>query len=129
MTTANPGAVTWIDLTVEAAERVGAFYGEVVGWRPEGVEMDGYEDFMMNRPGDGECVAGICHARGPNAGLPPAWLVYITVADLDHSVARCRDLGGEILVGPKGMGDHGRFCVIRDPAGAVSALFEPAVGS
>ncbi len=24
------------------------------------------------------------------------------------------------------MGAHGRFCVIRDPAGAVAALFTPA---
>jgi hypothetical protein len=31
-----------------------------------------------------------------------------------------------VLVKPKGMGGYGRFCVIRDPAGAVAALFQPA---
>jgi predicted enzyme related to lactoylglutathione lyase len=67
----------------------------------------------------------VCHARGTNAGLPPHWLVYITVADLDQSISTCKDLGGEVIVGPKGMGSHGRYCVIRDPAGAVAALIEP----
>ena len=27
-------------------------------------------------------VAGVCHARGANANIPPVWLVYFTVADL-----------------------------------------------
>ena len=36
-----------------------------------------------------------------------------------------RELGGEVLVGPRG--EKARFCVIRDPAGAVAALYE-AVG-
>ncbi len=52
--------------------------------------------------------------------------MYIIVEDLEHSVRRCKELGGEVLVGPKGMSSHGRYCVIRDPAGAVAALFQAA---
>ena len=76
------------------------------------------------RPGSGECVAGICHARGSNAELPPQWLMYVTVEDVDRSAARCTELGGQVLVGPKPLAG-GRFCVIRDPAGAVCALYRP----
>ncbi len=122
----GPGAITWTDLTVDDAEAVRDFYAQVVGWRSEPVDMGGYSDFSMQMPGSGATVAGICHARGSNAGLPSQWLVYISVADVEASAARCRELGGEILVGPKGMGGYGRYCVIRDPAGAVAALFEPA---
>ena len=86
MTKKSVGAVTWLDLTVQDAAQIRDFYGEVVGRRPEGADMEGYQDFVMNQPEGGECVAGICHARGPNADLPPVWLVYITVADLEHSV-------------------------------------------
>jgi predicted enzyme related to lactoylglutathione lyase len=71
-------------------------------------------------------VAGICHARGSNADLPAQWLATITVEDVDRNAARCAELGGEILAGPRDMGSQGRFCVIRDPAGAVAALFSPA---
>ena len=122
------GAIAWIDLTVAAARDVRDFYQDVVGWTAGDVEMGGYSDFTMHPPGGGDPVAGVCHARGPNADLPAHWLIYITVADLDHSVARCRARGGAILAGPKGMGSAGRYAVIRDPAGAVAALIqtEPA---
>jgi predicted enzyme related to lactoylglutathione lyase len=72
-------------------------------------------------------VAGICHARGHNAGLPPVWLIYITVDDLDQAVRRCEELHGKVLRPATGAGPSGRFCVIEDPAGAVCALFEAAV--
>ena len=69
-------------------------------------------------------VAGICHARGVNADLPPDWLIYIAVEDVDGSAQLCEDLGGEVVVQPRFM-INGRFCVIRDPAGAVCALYRP----
>src|SRR5262245_11905691 len=118
------GAIAWIDLTVAAAKDVRDFYQDVVGWTSEEVEMGGYMDFTMHPPGGGDPVAGVCHARGPNADLPAHWLIYITIADLDRSLARCRARGGEILVGPKAMGSAGRYAVIRDPAGAVAALLQ-----
>jgi len=87
--------------------------------------MGAYADYQMNAPATGESVAGICHARGVNAGLPPQWLIYISIEDIVRSVARCTELGGTILVPPRPMGSYGTFCVIRDPAGAVAALFQP----
>jgi predicted enzyme related to lactoylglutathione lyase len=119
------GAITWVDLTVPNAEAVKSFYGEVVGWKSDPVSMGNYNDFNMNLPASGKTVAGICHQRGANAGLPAQWLVYLTVADVDKSAKRCVELGGKVLAGPKDMGGYGRVCVIQDPAGAVAALFEP----
>jgi predicted enzyme related to lactoylglutathione lyase len=75
-------------------------------------------------PGAVQPVAGICHARGHNADLPPVWLIYITVADLDEAVRQCQQRGGKVRVPPKDMGGQGRYRVIEDPAGAVAALFE-----
>jgi predicted enzyme related to lactoylglutathione lyase len=118
------GIITWADLTVEDAPRIRDFYRDVIGWDVSEVDMDDYADYCMNEPQEGEAVAGICHARGVNAGLPPQWLVYIRVADLDASAQRCVERGGEIVAGPNPMGEQGRYCVIRDPAGAVAALFE-----
>ena len=66
-----------------------------------------------------------CHARGINADLPAKWLVYVVVADLESSLAECRRLGGAVVTGPKAMGQDARYAVIRDPAGAVLALYQP----
>jgi len=119
------GKVAWVDLTVGEAEKVRDFYGEVVGWKSEAVDMGEYSDFSMLPPGSKDAVAGVCHARGVNSELPPVWMIYILVENLDHSVERCLALGGSVRMQPKQMGGSGRYCVIEDPAGAVAALFEP----
>ena len=78
----------------------------------------------MTVPATGEPAAGICHARGPNANIPPVWLVYFIVEDLAESLEEVRGGGGEILVGPKDMGPGAAYAVIRDPAGAGAALYQ-----
>jgi predicted enzyme related to lactoylglutathione lyase len=116
------GAITWCDLTVADAPRLRDFYRDVVGWDPRPEPMGGYEDYSMVAPG-GDVVAGVCHARGENADIPPRWLVYIQVPDVDAAAARAAERGGRIVAGPRGMGG-GRFAVIEDPAGAVFALYQ-----
>jgi hypothetical protein len=120
----NIGAITWTDLTVKNAKAARDFYRAVAGWKISEVEMDGYSDFGMSRPGDSKMVAGICHARGENARLPPQWLIYITVADLDASLRQCVRRGGKVVVKPRILAG-GRMAVVRDPAGAAAALYEP----
>jgi len=121
---AKRGQIVWTDLTVVDARTVRDFYGAIVGWTFSACDMGGYEDFTMVSPESGESVAGVCHARGPNANLPAQWLVYVQVEDVDDSARRATELGGRILDGPRSMGST-RFCVIEDPAGAVLALVSP----
>jgi predicted enzyme related to lactoylglutathione lyase len=120
------GTVGWCDLTVPDATEVMEFYRAVVGWDVADVAMGDYADYMMHSPGDPHGVAGICHARGLSADLPAQWLVYIVVDDVDRAAERCCALGGEIVAEPRVMAG-GRFCVVRDPAGAVCALWTPPV--
>lgn len=117
------GSMVWIDLTVDNAENVRDFYSAVVGWTSEEVDMGGYSDFSMNTPDSGTTITGVCHARGINADMPSAWIPYFVVEDLDESIASCTKLGGEVVVDPRTLGE-GRFCVVKDPAGAVAALYE-----
>ena len=117
------GAVAWVDLTVDDAPRVRDFYAGVVGWSPSPVDMGDYADYAMG-PEGGDPVAGVCHARGGNVGLPAQWLVYVTVADLDRSLGQCAALGGAVVTRPRDLGAYGRFAVVRDPAGAVLALIQ-----
>ena len=117
------GTVGWVDLTVPNADEVRDFYAGVVGWKPEALSMGDYSDYVMTTDGAG--VAGVCHARGLNAGLPPVWLVYFQVADVDESIRVCLEKGGKVIAPIRSMGPNGRYCVIQDPAGAVAALFSP----
>src|ERR1035438_9536282 len=108
-----PGQIGWIDLTVPDATGLRDFYQAVTGWTPSPVKMGDYNDFCMHPPGDAQPVAGICHAKGENVGLPTVWLIYITVDDLDLGIRRCQELGGKLRRPTTAMGASGRFCVDR----------------
>jgi hypothetical protein len=119
-----PGTIIGFDLTVPNAEAIRDFYAAVVGWRPEPFDMGGYADYFMKTPDGEQVVAGVCHARGENADMPPQWLTYVAVENLDASLQRCLEGGGTIVSATKGDETQGRYCVIRDPAGAYLALMQ-----
>jgi len=124
----QPGEIGWVDLTVDNATQVRDFYRAVVGWEYRDVQMEGgYADYAMTNL-EGRDVTGICHARGINKGVPAQWLVYFTVLDLQFAVDETVARGGAVLRGPTDM-EVGRFAVIRDPAGAVCALFQAPSGT
>ncbi|MBL8876394.1 MAG: VOC family protein [Phycisphaerae bacterium] len=123
------GQITWHDYTMKDASALRDFYSKVVGWTTSEIPMKdasgAYADYCMHAAGEdgkqGEVVAGICHARGPNTKIPPQWMMYITVADAEASAKKCVELGGKLLDGPRKMGNQ-TFCFIQDPAGAVCGL-------
>ncbi|SHI19023.1 VOC family protein [Ferrimonas marina] len=123
MNDANPGSFVWQDLTVDDPVPVAHFYQQVVGWQIQTVAMEGYDDFAMVA-GD-KMVAGVCHARGGNADMPPQWLLYVAVANLEESLAKVAQAGGQCIAGPKALGED-RYAVVQDPAGAVLALYQSA---
>lgn len=118
------GDLAWFDLTTDSADTLRDFYSSVIGWKVNPVSMGDYQDYSMQLPGSGEDVAGVCHARGSNADLPPQWLLYFYVQDLDEALAQAEQRGGKLIGGMRSYGGSARFAVIQDPAGAVCALYE-----
>jgi predicted enzyme related to lactoylglutathione lyase len=118
------GSIGWVDLTVQDAPKLREFYQQVAGWGSRPVPMSGYDDFSMLSQ-SGEAVAGVCHARGANAKLPPVWMIYIVVENLDLSLQECLKMGGKVVT-PVRMAGGSRYAVIQDPADAFVALWEPA---
>ena len=118
------GSIGWVDLTVPDAPALRHFYQQVAGWVSQPVTMGGYDDFSMLSQ-SGEAVAGVCHARGANASLPPVWMIYIVVENLDLALQECLKLGGKVVTPVRTAGGS-RYAVIQDPADAFVALWEPA---
>ncbi len=112
----------WIDLTVENAEAVRDFYAEVIGWKSEPVSMDDYNDYIMKA--DAEPIAGICHARGVNANLPPVWIPYFQVKSLENGLQSCIKGGGAVITPIKSFGEKNRYAIIQAPSGAVCGIWE-----
>lgn len=116
-----PGTILSADLTVARTEQVRDFYEQVVGWKHTGLSMGSYDDYVM-AGADGEPVAGICHPEGENAALPPVWLVYFSVENLQASLEACRKLGGRVHYEPKAPVGSNSYAVIEYPQGAYCAI-------
>ncbi|MEO0388277.1 MAG: VOC family protein [Pseudomonadota bacterium] len=124
MTEMTAAKLGWLDLTTPDAVTVRDFYEAVCGWRAQPHDMGDYEDFGMQAE-TGDTVAGICHARGPNANLPPVWLPYFLVPSLEQSLASVRASGGRVVEErPHPDGDGRGLAVISDPAGAHCVLWQ-----
>ena len=113
------GTVAWVDLTVADAEKLRDFYKNVIGWEPSPMKMGDYDDYNMVSPATEKPAAGICHARGDNAKIPPQWIVYVPVKDLEGSIKTAEKSGGSVVAK---LGKT--MCIIRDPAGAVMGLMQ-----
>jgi predicted enzyme related to lactoylglutathione lyase len=55
-------------------------------------------------------------------GSHPAWNLYFAVDDVDATVARARELGGDTVMGPMDVPNGGRLAVLRDPQNAVFSV-------
>jgi predicted enzyme related to lactoylglutathione lyase len=123
MTKYEPGTPSWVDLGTPDATDASRFYSGLFGWTiAEGPpESGGYRICML---GD-KPVAGL----GPqmNAGAPPYWTTYISVAEADETAAAIQEDGGKILVEPMDVLDVGRMAVAADPTGAVFSIWQPKV--
>jgi predicted enzyme related to lactoylglutathione lyase len=119
------GRIYWLDLTVPDASATRDFYRQVVEWSAQEVEMkDGgarYVDYNMLGQ-DGSPAAGICHARGVNAGLPPIWMIYLPVGDLAESVRRVEQEGGKVIKVMRDEAEKYGYAAIQDAVGAYFAL-------
>ena len=119
------GRISWLDLTISDASATRDFYEAVVGWSVQDVEMEDagerYSDYAMCAS-DGGAVAGVCHARGVNQGLPPVWMICLPVGDLAQSLARVEENGGDVIEARKGSNGDFSYAVVRDPVGACLAL-------
>jgi hypothetical protein len=122
---ARVGCISWLDLTVSDASATRDFYRQVVDWSVQDVQMEDagerYADYNM-LGADGKPAAGVCHARGVNLGLPPVWMIYLPVGDLDESLRRVREEGGQIIKAIRGTDGEYAYAVVQDPVGVCLAL-------
>jgi predicted enzyme related to lactoylglutathione lyase len=76
----------------------------------------------------GKTVAGMLGVD-EQAGIPPHWMPFVSVANLDAAVARAGRLGAKVLVPQVSIEHVGRWAVLLDPQGGSIAPFEPAPGA
>jgi predicted enzyme related to lactoylglutathione lyase len=121
-----PGTFSWTELATSDAEGAKAFYGGLFGWEFDDVPVGDDAVYTLARI-DGERVAALYEMGSDmrDRDVPPNWLSYVTVEDADATAARVSELGGELHAPPFDVMDVGRMAVIKDPAGAIFAIWQP----
>jgi predicted enzyme related to lactoylglutathione lyase len=56
-------------------------------------------------------------------GEPPSWLVYFGTDDIDASLAKISELGGNVLAPAMEIMDGNKVAIAQDPQGAAFALY------
>jgi uncharacterized protein len=119
-TSYEPGTFCWTDLGTTDAAGAKGFYTQLFGWDADDVPVGGGETYTMLGL-DGKTVCALYERDD----IPhPAWASYVSVADADTTTERARELGASVMMEPFDVMDAGRMALLRDPQGAVFALWQ-----
>lgn len=119
----TPGEFCWVELISSDVEASKKFYQETFGWTADTVTMAPGFEYTMFMLG-GKTVAGMIGIRPDMGPVTPHWAAYVNSIDLDADVAKARAAGGTILREPFQVPSGGSLAIIRDPQGAVFALWK-----
>jgi uncharacterized protein len=113
-----PGALVWNELASPGLDAASAFYAGLFGWTvaPFEASPTPYLSIKNGETNNG----GMRELDQP--GMPPHWLVYFGVEDIDAALEKAGELGGTTMFGPQDI-QIAKIAVVKDPQGAVFALY------
>lgn len=114
------GAFSWAELATTDVPAAKKFYGQLLGWQLQDMDMGEMTYTVINVSGQG--IGGIMPVPANAPGMPTAWGNYVTVDNVDAVADRVKGLGGKVLMQPTDIPTVGRFAMIQDPQGATISL-------
>jgi len=111
----------WHELMVPNPSSAPSFYKSITGWNTQPFQSD-YTLWVYGE----SPIGGLAELTKELAstGVPPHWLDYVGVEDVDATTRRAEELGGHVTVPPTEIPDVGRFAVLLDPQGAAFAIYK-----
>jgi predicted enzyme related to lactoylglutathione lyase len=117
-----PGAMTWHEVYTRDPAATDRFYAAVFGHAASPARTDQGLDLACYTAGERPVAARVTMTAA-FGDLPPHWLTWFAVAELDAALARARAGEGRLVHGPFAT-PMGRAAVVADPYGAVFAIVE-----
>jgi uncharacterized protein len=117
----EPGGLVWNDAAVADPASAQEFYGAVLGWHFQPMEMAGGPPDYATFDTEGRPLGGIYRGEPGSTG----WGTCFSVASTDDTVAMAEKGGGSVTMPPNDA-PFGRFAGLRDPwGGAFTVMQEP----
>jgi uncharacterized protein len=119
------GAFSWSELITPDPQAALAFYGELFGWQAQTEHIQ--QPYHLLKLG-ATTVGGVMGPPVAAPSMPAQWGVYITVDDVERTVAQCLALGGRVYAPVMTIAGVGRMAVLADPQGAAFNVmqYDPA---
>jgi uncharacterized protein len=122
------GHFMWNELNTKDTEAAKKLFTGLLGWQatewPLGEDMPPYTLFQI----EDVSVAGMMAMQGPQwEGVPPHWMTYIAVDDIQACAKAIEKAGGKVTVPPTPVPQVGTFIVALDPSGAAISFMQPAM--
>jgi len=114
------GSFCWNELMAHNADAERTFYTSLFGWTAK--ESPEYTEWHAGDKARG----GFLEMKDERfQGVPPFWITYFLVDDVDQSASKAQSLGASVHHAATDIPNVGRFAVLADPQGASFAIFKP----
>jgi predicted enzyme related to lactoylglutathione lyase len=121
------GLFSWTDIGLPDPAAGRDFYTALFGWDAEDqFDPDGNYIYTMFSKG-GKSVAGLGGlppGGDGGEGPPPMWQSYVTVDDVDATIAAATRHGGSVIMPAMDVMTSGRMAILADPTGGVFSLWQ-----
>src|SRR5438045_3919872 len=94
------GRFSWHELSTSNPAAAATFYAKVTPWTTQPWAFDESYTLFSN---DGSPLGGVTTLDESlkSRGVPPHWLAYVSVYDVDACARQVPKLGGQVRMGPK----------------------------
>jgi predicted enzyme related to lactoylglutathione lyase len=121
----RPGDMSWHELVTTDREGAWAFYHALFGWeKGPAFEMGPVGTYQLFSIG-GQSLGGMMN-KTPDMPMPPSWLYYAMVPDINAAAERVKAAGGQVINGPMEVPGGDWILQGVDPNGGVFALHQHA---
>jgi uncharacterized protein len=121
--TEDPNTPAWAELHTRDGAAADAFYRGLFDYRQEQTGDGATFDYTVWSLGDRQVACRMVDGPEIPAEVPPYWMVYFAVDDVDAVVSRATERGGRVQVAP-GDTPYGRMAILYDPHGALFAVID-----
>ena len=116
---ANP--FVHIELNTNDVAKAKKFYSALFDWKLKDMPMPDGGSYTTVDVGEG---TGGGMFKNPMPEVPPFWLAYVLVPDVEAATKKAESLGAKVHKGKTEVPNMGWFSIIADPTGAALALWQ-----
>lgn len=110
------GSFCWIELGTPNQNAAKNFYSSLFGWRASDTPTGPGSVYTIFKLEGRDAAAGYTLMPEQQAvGVPPHWMLYVSVESAEDAVRRAVELGGKAMQPATDVMDFGRMAVLQDP--------------